>query len=122
MKRGSIIQKPILIGLLVILAVIFVPTPQIPQACGGGGSIIWDAGVPARNASHMKNSILKIREKHTNSNAKFTKRKIYWLERGANSNVMLCAHVNGAWAIFVFDKDSPQADLIEERGIGSPFG
>ncbi len=107
------VKMPILLGLLFVLAVLFVPTPQRPAYCGGG-SVIWSWQKPPVNADYIEDLI---RANQTNP---YKRTNRFWgLED--NGQVTLCETSGGAQIYWLISSDKPDAVIIEKRFTGAPF-
>lgn len=110
------VNIPILLGLVFILAVLFMPTPQRPAYCGGG-SVIWNWQKPPANADHIEALVKQQHAKQVKSN---TRSVAYW-GRENTGEVVLCEIVNETDVVWLISSDKPDAYIIEQRVIGASF-
>ncbi len=106
-------QKPIFIGLVIIFAILFMPTPQRPYACGGG-SVFWGWQKPPANADHIEELIRK------NQTSQYIRSNRYWSYED-NGQVTLCETINGTKAYWRISSDRPDAVIVEAGSFGSSF-
>lgn len=111
-------KKVIFIGLLIVLGILFVPTPQRPIECGGG-SVVWRTQSTLENANDMEKVILEDLAKH---NPEFPNSKnLYW-DKLSDGKVIYCKtfYKNGV-ATWVFDRDRPNAMLVRMTSSSGEF-
>lgn len=109
-------KKSILIGLLVVLAILFVPTPQRPIECGGG-SVIWNKETPPENAEYMNRIMRETSDYEILESYKPNSLKTYWSESGGR--ILMCNAYEGYGGfVITFNEDSPMVQIMSLGTFG----
>ncbi len=108
-------QKPILIGLLLVLGVLFIPTPQRPQDCGGG-SALWNSHEAPKNAKYMKQIAIETVDPTSRAYADIKQDSVYW-DGMPNDPISLCA----GETVFRFNGDTPNTFIRYSYSTGVEF-